>query len=313
MPTLQHRLVRSALSSIFGGIRENGFSINELRKALDMHSMVFFLPWGVETERIRLKHIAAEWIIPREADHSKVLLYLHGGGYSVGSCKTHRSMVGAIAKAAGFCALIPEYRLAPEHPFPAALDDALMAYKWLLETGHEPSDIVLGGDSAGGGLSLALMLELRDLGLPLPAGAILLAPWVDLSVSQPSVARLIDKSPTLYLREMRIWARNYAGDFPLDFPKVSPIHADLTGLPPMLMQVSDADALIDENMILAENAKKAGVHMEVQTWKGLIHVWQVFWRELSQGQEAVDKLAAFVAKTSPSAVKRIQPAGQMAG
>lgn len=313
MSSLQHNLIRSALSSIFGGIRDNGFNIQELRKALDMHSMVFFMPWGVETESIRIKNIRAEWILPSGADHDKVFLYLHGGGYQVGSTKTHRALVGAIAKAAGVCALIPEYRLAPEHPFPAALDDALMTYKWLLETGHDAKDIIVGGDSAGGGLAVALMLEIRDMGLPMPAGATLLAPWVDLTVSQPSVPRLVDHSPTLYIREMRIWAKNYAGDFPLEFPKVSPMYADLTGLPPMLIQTSDHDALIDENLQLAKNAERDGVKVELQVWKGLIHVWQVFWRELAQGQEAVNKLGTFIRKTSPSTLAQLQPQQEMAG
>lgn len=299
MASLQHRVVRSALSAIFGSIRESGYSIPELRKALDMHSMVFFLPWGVETETIKIRHISAEWVIPRNADHNKVLLYLHGGGYAVGSARTHRALVGAIAKAAGFCALVPEYRLAPEHPFPAGLDDAVMVYEWLLETGHEARDIVVAGDSAGGGLALALMMELRSKGLPQPAAATLLAPWVDLGVSLPSVARLIDVNPTLYLREMKIWARNYAGDFPIEHPQISPMYADLRGLPPMLIQVSDMDALIDENTRLAENAKSAGVDVEVQMWKGMIHVWQIFWRELAEAQQAVDKMGAFIRKRSP--------------
>jgi acetyl esterase/lipase len=311
MSSLQHSLIKRALSSLFGGIRDNGFSIPELRKSLDMHSMVFFLPWGVETETMRLGNVAAEWIIPREADHDKVLLYLHGGGYQVGSIKTHRALVGAIAKSSGVCALIPEYRLAPEHPFPAALEDSLAAYKYLLETGHDPSDIVVGGDSAGGGLAVSLLLEIRDQNLPMPASAILLSPWVDLTVSQPSVLKLIDQSPTLFLREMRIWAKNYAGDFPLELPKISPMYADLKGLPSMLIQTSDADALIDENQMLAANARRDGVEVDLQVWPGMFHVWQVFWRELSQGQEAIDKLGAFVRKSSPGPLRDIR--SEMAG
>jgi acetyl esterase/lipase len=313
MSNLQHRLLRSTLSALFGNIRRNGYTIGGLRKSLDTHSLTFFLPWGVETETVKIGQISAEWVLPRNADHNKVLLYLHGGGYTVGSAQTHRALVGAIAKAAGVCGLTPEYRLAPEHPFPAALYDALATYEWLLQTGHLPEDIVVAGDSAGGGLTLALMQELRERQLPMPAGIALLAPWVDLHVELPSVARLIDVNPTLYIREMKAWARHYAGDFPLDHPQISPMFADLAGLPPTLMQVSDQDALIDENLVLAQNAKKAGVALELQEWKGLIHVWQVFWRELPQAQEAVDKLGAFVKRVSAEAHAAKARAATMAG
>lgn len=313
MSNLQHRLLRSTLSALFGSIRRNGYTIPGLRKSLDTHSLTFFLPWGVETETVKIGQISAEWVLPRNADHNKVLLYLHGGGYTVGSAQTHRALVGAIAKAAGVCGLTPEYRLAPEHPFPAALYDALATYEWLLQTGHLPEDIVVAGDSAGGGLTLALMQELRERQLPMPAGIALLAPWVDLHVELPSVARLIDVNPTLYIREMKAWARHYAGDFPLDHPQISPMFADLAGLPPTLMQVSDQDALIDENLILAQNAKQAGVALELQEWKGLIHVWQVFWRELPQAQEAVDKLGAFVKRVSAEAHAAKAVAATMAG
>jgi epsilon-lactone hydrolase len=301
MSNLQHRLLRSALSALFGNIRRNGYSIPGLRKSLDAHSLTFFLPWGVETETIKVGRISAEWVLPSSADHNRVLLYLHGGGYTVGSAQTHRALVAAIAKSAGVCGLTPEYRLAPEHPFPAALEDVTATYQWLLQTGHAPEDIVVAGDSAGGGLCLALMQELRERGLPMPAGIALLAPWVDLHVDQPSVERLIDVNPTLYIREMKAWARHYAGDFPIEHPQISPLFADLTGLPPMLMQVSDMDALIDENLLLARRAQEAGVKLELQEWKGLIHVWQVFWRELPQAQEAVAKLGAFVKKACDQA------------
>jgi monoterpene epsilon-lactone hydrolase len=313
MSNLQHRLLRSTLSALFGNIRRNGYTIPGLRKSLDTHSLTFFLPWGVETESVRIGRMSAEWVLPRNADHNKVLLYLHGGGYTVGSAQTHRSLVGAIAKAAGVCGLTPEYRLAPEHPFPAALHDATDTYEWLLKTGHLPEDIVVAGDSAGGGLALALMQELITRKVPLPAGIALLAPWVDLRVQLPSVARLIDVNPTLYIREMKAWARHYAGDLPIEHPQISPLFANLTGLPPMLMQVSDQDALIDENLQLAKQARAAGVDLELQEWKGLIHVWQVFWRELPQAQEAVDKLGDFVKRVSAKAHANKAASATLAG
>ena len=273
----------------------------------DLGAMVFFMPWGVERESLKIGNIPAEWIIPQKADHNKVILYLHGGGYAIGSKQTHRSLVGQIAKKAGYCALLVEYRLAPEDPYPAALDDAIAAYRWLLETGHDPNDIVIAGDSAGGGLSLATMLQMRDEGLPMPACSALIAPWVDLTISQDSVYNHIDRSPMLFLREMKTWARNYAGIYPLDHPKVSPMYADLSGLPPMLIQVSDSEVLVDEDTILAAKAKEAGVDVTFQQFNGLIHVWHVYWRYIPQARIAINKIVDHIDRFSPSAIRDLSP------
>ena len=274
--------------------------------------MVFFMPWGVERESLKIGNIPAEWIIPQKADHNKVILYLHGGGYAIGSKQTHRSLVGQIAKKAGYCALLVEYRLAPEDPHPAALEDAIAAYRWLLETGHDPNDIVIAGDSAGGGLSMATMLQIRDEGLPMPACSVLIAPWVDLTISQDSVYNHIDRSPMLFLREMKTWARNYAGIYPLDHPKVSPMYADLTGLPPMLIQVSDSEVLVDEDTILATKAKEAGVDVTFQQFNGLIHVWHVYWRYIPQARIAINKIVDHIDRFSPSAIRDLSPDPELA-
>ena len=273
----------------------------------DLGAMVFFMPWGVERESLKIGNIPAEWIIPQKADHNKVILYLHGGGYAIGSKQTHRSLVGQIAKKAGYCALLVEYRLAPEDPHPAALEDAIAAYRWLLETGHDPKDIVIAGDSAGGGLSLATMLQMREEGLPMPACSVLIAPWVDLTISQDSVYNHIDRSPMLFLREMKTWARNYAGIYPLDHPKVSPMYADLAGLPPMLIQVSDSEVLVDEDTILATKAKEAGVDVTFQQFNGLIHVWHVYWRYIPQARIAINKIVDHIDRFSPSAIRDLSP------
>ena len=264
---------------------------------------MFFLPWGVEREEIEIGNIPAEWIIPRKADHDKVLLYLHGGGYAVGGKQTHRAMVGQIAKEAGYCALLIEYRLAPEHPFPAALEDAVAAYQWLLDTGHAPEDIIIAGDSAGGGLSLATMLKLRELNISQPAGSILISPWVDLTISKASVYNYIDRSPMLFLREMKVWARNYAGEYPTDYPFISPLSADLTDLPPMLIQISDTEVLVDEGTELYYNAQNAGVDVTFQKYHGLIHVWQIYWRYLPMARDAIRKMVTFIDDLSPSAIR----------
>ena len=300
MPTLQHRLIRSTLGTIVGSIRGQEMNIPQLRNVMDMGSIAFFLPWGVETENFRLGHIPCQWVIPRNANHDKVILYLHGGGYAVGSTQTHRALVGEIAKQAGYCAMIPEYRLAPENPYPAAVEDALWCYEWLLDTGHLPENIIIAGDSAGGGLALATMLAALEREVPMPAASVLIAPWVDLTVSQESVFKHIDQSPMLYLKEMRAWATNYAGEYPVDFPLVSPLYANLEGLPPLLIQVSDSEVLVDEDLKLAEKAREYGVDVDLQVFEGLLHVWHIYWRYLGEAREAIEKIVKFINVHSPA-------------
>jgi epsilon-lactone hydrolase len=300
VPTLQHAIIRRTLGTIVGIMRGAEFKIPTVRKLADVGSFIFFMPHGVETESFRLDHIDCEWIIPKKANHNKVFLFLHGGGYAMGSKQTHRALLGEIVRQAGFCGLIPEYRLAPEFPFPSAVEDALRCYEWLLETGHSPKDIVIGGDSAGGGLAVATLLAARDKGLPMPSAQILIAPWVDLTVSQPSIFQNVHKSPMLYLREMKAWARNYAGDAGTKHPLVSPIFADLTGLPPMLMQLSDDEVLVDEDTLLAENARNAGVKVEFEVWHEMIHVWHIYWRYLDQARDAIKSIVRFVGEHSGS-------------
>lgn len=293
-------MLRTTLGTIVGALRSTEMNISRLRQMTDFGSMVFFMPSGVERESIHIDNIPAEWIIPRRADHNKVMLYLHGGGYAVGSRQTHRALVGQIVKQAGYCGLLLEYRLAPENPYPAALDDAVRAYEWLLETGHAPEDIVIAGDSAGGGLAVATMLRIREKGLPQPACSVLLSPWVDLTISMESVYKYIDRSPMIFLREMRAWARNYAGGESLENPFISPLFGDLEGLPPMMIQVSDTEVLADEGVALAAKAQTAGVDVHLDVWHGLIHVWQIYWRYLSQARNAIDHMVDFINLHSPA-------------
>ena len=298
MPTIQHGLIRSTLGTLVWALRGLEYNIPTMRKAADMGSMLFFMPTGVETERFNLDHIACEWIIPKKANHNKVFLYFHGGGYAVGSMQTHRALVAEIARRAGFCALIPEYRLAPEFPFPAAMNDALRCYEWLLETGHDPRDIIVGGDSAGGGLTLACLLAARDKGLPMPAAQVLISPWVDLTVSRPSIFEHMERTPMFFLREMKTWARNYAGDLPKNHPLVSPLYADLAGLPPMLLQMSDMEVLTDEDMLLADRARAAGVAVQQQVSHGLMHVWHIYWRYLEQARDSIKEIVHYIGENA---------------
>lgn len=226
-----------------------------------------------------------------------VLLYFHGGGYILGSPATHRGLAGHLAKATGATVLVPDYRLAPEHPWPAALDDALAAYRALLEQGHEAGDIAVAGDSAGGGLTLALAMRLRDLDLPLPASLTVLSPWTDLSNSRLTEP---DCEPVLTKAWIDNAARLYAGDNPLDDPFLSPVNGNLEGLPPLLIQAGSQEILLNDAQRLAEGAREQGVKTTFEIYNDLWHVFQVHAGQLDRATDAIRTVAAHVRRNFSS-------------
>ena len=253
----------------------------------------------VTCEPVDAGGVPAEWIAVPGAVKDRVILYLHGGGYVIGSINTHRAMIARIARASNARALAIDYRLAPEHPFPAAVDDATRAYKWLLAQGYKPQKIVIAGDSAGGGLTLAALIALRDSGQPLPAGAVPISPWTDLEGTGESVRSRAEKDPMVAQDNLAESAKHYYGVHDPKDPLVSPLHANFRGLPPMLIQVGDAEILLDDATRVAERAKLAGVDVELEVWDDMIHVWHVFAKLLPEGQQAIDKIGKFViARTS---------------
>jgi len=253
----------------------------------------------VTCEPVDAGGVPAEWIAAPGAVKDRVILYFHGGGYVIGSINTHRAMIARIARASNARALAIDYRLAPEHPFPAAVDDATRAYKWLLAQGYKPPKIVIAGDSAGGGLTLAALIALRDSGQPLPAGAVPISPWTDLEGTGESVRSRAAKDPMVAQDNLIESAKQYYGAHDPKDPLVSPLHANFRGLPPMLIQVGDAEILLDDATRVAERAKRAGVDVELEVWDDMIHVWHVFAKLLPEGQQAIDKIGKFVvARTS---------------
>lgn len=251
------------------------------------------IPRGVAVRTVSAGAVPCEWIEPDEVMSERVILYLHGGGYIICSLTTHRGMCARIARASGAHLLSVDYRLAPENPFPAALDDALTAYHHLLDAGHDPSHIVIGGDSAGGGLTLATALALRDRSDPLPAALFLLSPWTDLTFSGDSVRTRAERDPLLAIHDD--WLTNaYAGSNPLTHPYISPLFADLTGLPPMHIQVGTEEILYDDSTRLLEAAHKAGVDAELETWPDMWHVFQAYAPYIPESQQAIDHIGEFV-------------------
>ncbi|RTQ48229.1 steryl acetyl hydrolase [Hymenobacter gummosus] len=293
MPSYQHQLVKRLLSAAAGPIARHRPSVNGLRLGLELSTLLQFMPWGVHFHRAETGcDVVAEWIEPEGADQQRVLLYLHGGGYVMGSLNTHRGFIGALAQRCGLRALSVDYRKAPEHPFPAALDDALAAWRWLLTQGYAPHDIMLAGDSAGGGLVLALLLHLRDARQPLPAAALCFSPWTDLNLPA-SVDHIPDEARFIEALEIRSWGRHYAADTPLTHPLVSPLYAELRGLPPLLLQVSDGELLFHDSLALAARARAAGTAVTVQQFEGLVHWWHLFWRAVPEARTALQRTAGF--------------------
>ena len=210
-------------------------------------------------KEISANGVRAEWLSPPEEVEARVILYLHGGGYVMGSPRTHRSLIWRIANQAKASAMTIDYRLAPEHPFPAALDDALASYNWLIEQNRNPSTITVMGDSAGGGLALTLLLKLHDSGITLPGCAVVLSPWTDLTCSSPSVQGMADKDPILNREKLGIGARCYAGGADLKSPFLSPLFGNFDKLPPLLIQVGTDEMLLDDSRRFAKKAKEAGL------------------------------------------------------
>jgi monoterpene epsilon-lactone hydrolase len=240
--------------------------------------------------------IPGEWIVPEGAPDSKALLYLHGGGYCIGSIDTHRAMVSYIADATKVKTLLIEYRMAPENPFPAAVEDSMAAYEWLLSEGITAGDIVVAGDSAGGGLSVATLVSLKEKGLPLPAGAVLLSPWVDLTASGDSIVANATVDPLVTKKEIIGMAEAYLAGTDPRTPLASPLFADLAGLPPMLIHVGTAEILLDDATRLAEKASEAGVEVNLKKAEGMFHVWHLFASMMPEAREAVQEAADFIRK-----------------
>ena len=253
----------------------------------------------VTCEGFRIGDIAAEWIVPPEAASDRAILYLHGGGYVMGSIATHRAMVARIARAAKARALAIEYRLAPEHQFPAAVEDSVAAYKWLLAQGYKPGKIVVAGDSAGGGLTLSTLLSIRDAKLPMAAGGVAISPWADLEGTGDSFKACAQRDPMVGPANLGPMAKHYIGEQDPKHPLASPIYADYRGVAPLLIQVGDAETLLDDANRVAARAKADGVKVDLEVWNDMIHVWHAFAKILPEGQHAIDKIGKFVLTLTP--------------
>lgn len=254
----------------------SGKPVEESRQKLErIVRWTWFTHSWVDAQPMVARGVRAEFITPKNVNPEHAVLYLHGGGYTICSPATHRSLAGRIARRSRAYTLVPAYRLAPEHPFPAALEDAGAAWDWLLAQGYKEQNISLGGDSAGGGLALALTLQLKQAGKPLPASISLLSPWVNL-VPATDYARL-------YLPE---------GD--LAHPLISPLYGDLRGLPPLLIHVGGDDFLLQDSLDLEKKLRAEGADVQMKKWPGLWHVFQAYAPVFPEASQSIDQIGDFI-------------------
>jgi monoterpene epsilon-lactone hydrolase len=250
---------------------------------------------GIEHENVAAGDRPAEWTRTAGSRSDAAILHLHGGGYVLGSPRTTRSITAGLARHTGLPVLALDYRLAPEHQFPAAIDDATAAYSWLLAQGLDPRHLVISGDSAGGGLTMALLLTLRDRGLTLPAGGIGLSPMLDLTLSSPSIEANTANDPQVTVPFLRLAIDNYLppGVDPKT-PLASPLFADLAGLPPLLLQAGGDEALLDDSIRFGEAAEAAGVDVTVESWQAMMHVWPMLAPRLPEAEAALASIADWI-------------------
>jgi acetyl esterase/lipase len=264
------------------------------RRDIDARGLQYGLASDVSVEVTSANGVPAEWTSTPQAERDAVLLYLHGGGFVIGSLHSHRHLVCEAGRAARAFTLALDYRLAPEHPFPTAVEDAVAGYRFLLARGYTPGRIAIAGDSAGGGLVVSAMIAVRDAGLPQPACGWCISPWVDLEALGETMSSKAAADPTVQKAGILDMARLYLNGADPRSPLAAPIYADLAGLAPLLIQVGAAETLLDDAIRLAKIAGAVDVRVDLQIWPEMIHVWHLFHPELKAGLRAIEQGGSFV-------------------
>lgn len=272
----------------------------EQRAGLDGMAAALPPTEGIEAVPAVVGGIKGEWVRGKHVKRNDAaVLYLHGGGYVIGSPKSHRHLCGLLSIESGLPVFSADYRLAPENPFPAAVDDGVAAYKGLLDSGIAPGHLAISGDSAGGGLTVATLLAARDKGLPMPACALPISPWVDLSQGGESHRARAARDPIVKKEGVDAMAAAYLAGRDAKTPLASPLFADLKGLPPMLIQVGSEEALHSDSVALAQKLEAAGVEVSLESWGGMVHVWHIFHPILSEGRDAIARMGTYLKRRIP--------------
>ncbi len=271
-------------------------TLEEMRASADKLFSVQNRAVGATSEEVDAGGVRAEWITAPGVGSDKAVLYVHGGGYVLGSIDSHRDLCERLSRSAGARVLSLDYRLAPEDPFPAAVDDSVAAYNWLLGQGLAPGSIAIAGDSAGGGLVFGTLVALRDAGAELPACATPISPWVDLEGTGETMDSKADLDPMVQKEGIHAMGGMYVPTGDLKNPLAAPLYADLSGLPPLLIHVGTRETLLDDAIRMHDKAKAAGVDVTLDIWEGQIHVWHLFSDRLDEGEEAIQQLGTFMKK-----------------
>ncbi|PPQ30126.1 alpha/beta hydrolase [Rhodopila globiformis] len=274
--------------------RPRATEIAQMRIDIDQRGRAFGLAPDVSVQKVDAGGVPAEWTATPDADSAGAILYFHGGGYVIGSLDSHRHLAGEVGRASGTRTLAIDYRLAPEHPFPAPVQDAVISYRYLLDSGIAAKRIVLAGDSAGGGLVVGAMLAIREAGLALPAGGWCISPWVDMEAKGASFIDRAETDPTVQKATIEMMAQWYLGGANPRHPHAAPLYGDLRGLPPLLIQVGAVETLLDDSIALARKAAISDVMVNLQVWPEMIHVWPLFFPMLTAGRCAIADGGSFV-------------------
>jgi acetyl esterase/lipase len=283
--------VRRLVEALIGGPNT---PFLERRAQSEAFARAFVLPDGVRIESDHLDGVTVEWVIPDGAADAPVLFHLHGGGYVLGNPAASRPLTTAFALKSGARVVSIDYRLAPEHPFPAAVEDSMKAYRALLAGGTPAVKIAIGGESAGGGLAVTTLLSARVQGLAMPACAFAISPWVDMSCSAPTFDSLAHLDPMLTRWSLKEMANGYLAGANEKNPLASPLLGDFQGLPPLLIHAGSDEVLLDDARGLHERATQAGVASTLAVWEDMIHVWHMFHPLLPEGDRAIDEILTFV-------------------
>ena len=294
MPSLRSKFCRFIIKFVVASKFDPNMPIDKARKTMEDFSRFLRLPRKTHVETVALGNLAADWVFFGDAPGDKAILYLHGGGYSLGSTRTHRELAAYVAKYSGARVLLPDYRLAPENPFPCALDDAVFAYHWLLGQGIACGNIAIAGDSAGGGLAIALAVALRDAGDPAPAAIACMSPWTDLAVTGDSIATNAAVDPVLNAASIKRMAAAYIGQADARLPLISPLYAYFSGLSPLLIHVGTDEMLLDDSKRIAEKARRAGVDVTLKIYDRMWHVFHLNVRAMPEAKKAVKAFGAFI-------------------
>ncbi len=297
--SVRAELLRFGLRHLFKGRDDERPQLAALRRSLErIKAIVPNPPTGTAARRVEVGGVPALRVTTPRSQDDRHVLYLHGGAYVYGSPSLYRDFIWRIVDATHSTAWCLEYRLAPEHPFPAALEDAAAAYRGLLARGADPGRITIMGDSAGGGLTFAALLRLRQSGTPMPAAVVTLSPWTDLTLSSASAERNAKVDPMISRGQARVFAALYLGGTDPRDPFASPVYGDPAGLPPSLIFVGSDEILHDDATQMASRLHRAGCHVELEVWPRMPHVWPLFARILPEGKRAIERIGGFVRANS---------------